>query len=283
MRLLVTGAAGLIGRHVAERFAPKHEVVALRHADLDITDREAVHRTVAAVRPALIVNAAVIEVDECERDPALARSINVDGPRWLAEAAAAARAEIVHFGTNYAFNGAEIGRAPYTIDDPPDPVNVYGRTKVEGEEAVRRECRQSYIVRTSWVFGPGKSVFLCSVHRKLRARQAVRAIADLWSSTTYVRDLVSRLEAVLAARRHGTYHIVNAGVCSYYEFAVEAARLVGLGPPEIARLVSGVKEADMARLAPRPRYTPLRCRLSEELGLPPLRHWREALAEYVVS
>ncbi|HWO43121.1 MAG TPA: dTDP-4-dehydrorhamnose reductase [Candidatus Eisenbacteria bacterium] len=281
MRILVTGAGGLIGRFAAARFARRHEVVALRRPELDVTDATAIRRMVAEVRPSLLINCAVLQVDNSERDPDLARAVNVDGPRFLAESAASSGAEIVHFGSQYAFRGEPVGRAPYTVWDEPDPVNVYGETKVAGERAVLRACARSYIVRTSWVYGRGKESFLCTVADDLRNGKRVRAIEDIWSCTTYVEDLLDRLTEILARGHYGNYHVVNEGACSYYEFALEAGRLLGLDAARVDSLIEVVKESAMERAAARPRFTPMRCVLSEELGFAPMRHWRDALAAYV--
>jgi dTDP-4-dehydrorhamnose reductase len=281
MKVLITGAAGLVGSHLARRLAHDYDVTALTHADLDITDHEAVARWVSHTKPALIINGAVTQVDESEQNPAKAQAVNVEGPKYLAAAARRAGAEIIHFGTQYAFDGEPLSRPPYTIDDEPRPVNIYGRTKVAGEKAVVEACGRSYIVRTSWVYGSGKNSFLCTVHNDLRAEKRVRAIVDIWSSTTYVEDLINRLLEILSTRRFGTYHIVNEGVCSYYEFALEAGRLVGLTREQLEPLIEAVKESEMKRCAARPRYTPLRCLLSERCGLAPMRDWRSALAAYV--
>ena len=261
--------------------ARAHDVLALKHSELDITDRDAVDRCVSTAKPSLIVNCAVIQVDEAEQNPSKARTVNVEGPQWLAVVASQLGAEIIQFSTQYAFDGEPVGRPPYTIKDEPRPVNVYGRTKVASEKAVRDACARSYIIRTSWVYGSGKNSFLCTVHDNLRAGKSVRAILDIWSSTTYVEDLVQQVARILNKRRYGTYHIVNEGVCSYYEFALEAGRLVGLSRQQLAPLIEVIKEAEMQRSAPRPPYTPMRCVLSEELGLPPMRDWRAALADYV--
>jgi dTDP-4-dehydrorhamnose reductase len=283
VKILITGAAGLVGSHLAKRFSGDHEVAALKRADLDITDRHAVQRSIAAINPEVIFNCAVLQVDESERNPALARAINAEGPRYLAETAAGAGAELVHFSTQYAFSGEPVGRAPYTVDDEPQPVNAYGKTKLAGERAVRAGCARSYVIRTSWVYGSGKNSFLCNVHEQLRAGKKVRAIEDIWSSTTYVEDLVDRCREILHARRYATYHVVNAGVCTYYEFALEAGRLLGLSPAELEPLIEITRERDMSRIAARPRYTPLRCLVSEKLGFAPMRDWRAALAAYVQS
>ena len=281
MKVLITGAAGLIGSHTARRLARDHEVLALKRADLDITDQSVVSRRVSEAEPSLIINCAVIQVDESEQNPAKAEAVNVEGPRALAEAASRVGAEIIQFSTQYAFAGEPIGRAPYTIKDEPRPANVYGKTKVAGEQATVAACPRSYIVRTSWVYGSGKNSFLCTVADDLRAGKRVRAIIDIWSSTTYVENLIDRILQILEIGRYGTYHVVNEGACSYYDFALEAGRLVGLGRDRLEALIEVVKESEMKRAAARPRYTPMRCLLSEQLGLAPMQNWRPALADYV--
>jgi dTDP-4-dehydrorhamnose reductase len=281
VKILITGAAGLVGSHLARTLAVDHDVVALKHSDLDITDSDAVQRIVADLKPGLIYNCAVLQVDECEQNPGKAEAVNVRGPRHLAEAANKIDAEIVQFSTQYAFQGEPIGRAAYTVEDKPQPVNVYGKTKVAGEKAVRDACAQSYIVRTSWVYGSGKNSFLCVVHDDLKAGRNVRAIDDIWSSTTYVEDLIGRCLEILRTHHYATYHVVNGQICTYYEFALEAGRLIGLTRAKIDPLIEITHERDMKRIAARPRYTPLRCLVSERMGLPPMREWRDALAAYV--
>ena len=281
MKVLITGGGGLVASHFTRRFARDHEVLALTHRELDIADGESVYRRVADFHPDLIINGAVIQVDEADEKPAKAQAVNEDGPRFLADAANCTGAEIIHFSTQYAFEGEPVGRSPYTIEDEARPVNYYGRTKLAGEEGVRSACARSYIIRTSWVYGSGKNSFLCTVHDDLRTGKPVRAIDDIWSSTTYVEDLIERCLEILNRRRYGTYHVVNDGVCTYYEFAREAGRLAGLSRARIDALIEITHERDMNRAAPRPRYTPLRCLLSESLKFRPMRHWREALAAYV--
>lgn len=261
MRVVVTGAAGLVGRAVAARY----QAIALTHNDLDITDRDAVRRKMTEVRPDLIVNCAVIGVDACEDDPKLAKAVNVDGPRNLAEVAPA----IVHFSSNYVFDGEE--EKLYAVDDDARPINEYGRTKLEGERAVSKACPNACIIRSSWIFGSGKASFISTVHRELRAGKRVRAVSDIFASTTFVDDLVLRVVEIVERREYGLHHVVNAGVCSNLSFALEAARIVGA--PE--SLVESISTRDAHR-APRPRCTPL-------LAVPALRDWREALAAYVTS
>src|SRR5438093_7495691 len=217
LRVVVTGAAGLVGRAVVAKF----QAIALTRRDLDITDRAAVRRKMTDLRPDLVINCAVVGVDACEDDPKLARAVNVDGPKNLAEVAPA----MVHFSSNYVFDGRE--EKFYAIDDAPNPINEYGRTKREGERAVAAANRNAFIVRSSWIFGPGKESFISTVHRELRDGKTVRAVSDIWASTTYVDDLVLRLVEIIEKREYGLHHVVNAGVCSNATFALEAAPLVG--------------------------------------------------------
>jgi dTDP-4-dehydrorhamnose reductase len=281
MKIAISGAGGLVGACLAQELAPTHPVYALKRADLDITDREAVKRWIDAARPDLIINCAVAQVDPCERDPQMAAAINTEGPRHLAEAAAEIGAEIIHFSTNYVFDGKRTDGASYTVEDETLPINVYGRSKLEGEQAVAGTNPRSYIIRTAWVYGLGKESFLASVPRKLRRGERVEAIVDIYSMTTYVRDLAARTVEIISRGRHGIYQVANEGVCSYYEFAAEAARLVGLAETEAGQLIVKRRESEMNRPAQRPVWTPLRCLLSAELGLPPLRDWRSALADYI--
>ena len=231
--------------------------------------------------PSVIINCAVVQVDESEENPARARAVNAQGAGFLAEAATRLDAEIIHFSTQYVFQGEPVGRAPYTTEDEHQPVNVYGSSKLAGERAVRGACARSFVIRTSWVYGSGKNSFLCTVHDDLCSDRRVRAINDIWSSTTYVEDLIDRMLEICAGGHYGTYHVVNEGVCSYYEFALEAGRILGLDRRRLGSLLEIVSEAAMKRPAARPRYTPLRCLLSEQLGFGPMRHWRQALAAYI--
>jgi dTDP-4-dehydrorhamnose reductase len=253
-----------------------HTLFTPRHVELDITDASALKAWCESIQPDLVINCSVVDVDRSEREPQLAAAVNVTGPQTLAAAARECQAAVMHFSTNYVFAGRTHGRI-YSQSDETEPINVYGQTKLAGERAVLAANERSYIVRTSWVFGAGKESFLATVPRRLRAGERIRAIHDVWASATYVCDLVDRVLAVLAREHYGTYQLVNAGVLSYADFAAEAARLCGAD----LSLIERVSENEAQRLAERPRYTPMRCALSDELGLAPLRDWRKALADYI--
>lgn len=281
VRILITGAAGLVGGVMASRAERDHAVAALRHRELDITDDDAVNQAVDAFRPTLIVNCAVVGVDDCERDPLLARRINVDAPTTLARAAKRHDASFVHFSTNYVFDGERRDGHFYVEDDEARPINVYGLTKLSGEQSVQAEWSRSLIVRTSWVYGPGKESFLATAPQRLQRGERISAIDDVIASTTYVEDLVDRVDELVRLSASGVFHVTNSGACSYAEFAEHATRALGLGKDGVERLIQRRSRDDVQLAAPRPRWTPMACSRSAELALPPLRSWQAALDEYI--
>lgn len=280
MKILITGAGGLVGRHLAEFYMRGHEVAAFGHRELDITDSERVFEKVKAERPDVIYNCAVLGVDECERDPQLAFAVNIAGPKNIASAASAIGAEVVHFSTNYVFDG-EKESGYYTIYDEPRPINIYGRSKLEGEQSVLTACERSYVIRTSWVFGKGKQTFFSTVHGSLGSGKPVEALSDMRAGAAYVIDLVRRIAEIIARKRCGTYQVVNAGTCSRYEFALEASRILGIPNDHALRLIKPVQMQAANQDTPRPKFTPMYCKMSEQIGLIPLRDWREALSDYI--
>ncbi len=175
MKLIITGAGGFVGKELACVFAADHQVIALTHSALDITNREAVNHYIQESQPDLVINCAVLGVDVCEADPAKAEAVNVTGPKFLAEAVAELDAEIMHLSTNYVFDGHRELGAFYTIDDEALPINIYGETKLAGEQAVLAAAPKSYVVRTSWVFGASKENFFSQAVRALAASRPVQA------------------------------------------------------------------------------------------------------------
>ena len=282
MKVAIVGARGLVGSELMRQLSTTCDVLALGHEELDVRNRDRVEQVLTRARPALIFNCAVVGVDACQINPKLADQVNLGGARNLAEAASAINADLVHFSSNYIFDGTrETGS--YSIDDAPCPVNLYGLTKLAGERAVVAANARSFIVRTSWVFGRGKENFLSALPYRLRCNEPVRAITDVFASPTFVVDLVTRVREIIATQRYGTYHVVNSGVCTFADFGFEVARVLAMQQSAAAGLVEKIKVQDAQLAALRPRYTPMFCKLSAELGFAPMRDWRSALGEYIRS
>jgi dTDP-4-dehydrorhamnose reductase len=280
-RVLVTGAEGLLGRYFTAHLLGHCSLATYGHASLDITDAKAVEAIFARDRPDLIINCAVVGVDASEHDPVKSHAVNVTGPGNLAACADAIGADLVHFSSNYVFAGDRLDEKPYTIADRPQPINQYGKSKLAGEIAVRDFCTSSFIIRSSWIFGQGKRGFVNETRRRLLAIEPMEAVASVCANTTFATDLVLRTLEVVRQGTYGTYHLVNTGVCSHYDIAIEVAGLLRLSKAEAERLVGNSPKPISSWIAPRPSYTPMRCVTSEELGFAQMRHWTEALAHYL--
>ncbi len=277
MRVLVTGAGGQLGHDLVEIFAD-HEVTALRHSDLDIRDEAAVASAVAALRPALVVNAAAwTDVDGCEADPLAAHRANALGPWWLARACERAGATLVTLSTDYVFDGTTprgAGGSPrgWTEQDPTAPLSAYGRSKLAGEALVRATLPAHHIVRTSWVSGAHGRNFVRTMLRIGAEGGPVRVVDDQVGSPTFTRDLAAAVRRLAVSGRYGTVHIVNDGHCSWHDLAAAVFAGAGLDVD-----LSPQSTAAAARPAPRPAWSVLDTTHARALGLAPLPDWRDAL------
>lgn len=275
-RVIVTGADGMLGRAVAERFAATHDVIPHRRADCDLADAGATAAWFAARAPELVVHcAAWTDVDGCEADPARARRDNTDATRSVALATAAVDAALLHMSTDYVFDGTKL--EPYREDDPTGPLGVYGKSKLAAEEAVRATIARAWIVRTSWLFGPGGRNFVRTIAGLAASRDEIRVVADQRGRPTYTYDLADALVTLVSrGAAFGTYHACNAGSCTWFDFATAIAARVAPACQVIA-----CTTAEFPRPAPRPRNSVLDSTASESRGLPVLAHWKRALDRYV--
>ncbi|OYT71357.1 MAG: dTDP-4-dehydrorhamnose reductase [Chloracidobacterium sp. CP2_5A] len=276
LKLLVTGAAGLLGQRVVASARPTDQVIALTRQDLDISDAAAVFDCLAHYRPTVVINcAAMTNVDACETDRASAFRHNADGPRHLARASLSAGAYFIHISTDYVFDGAQT--SPYQTTDAPNPISVYGESKLAGERAVQEVSPRFAVTRVAGLFGRGGKNFASVIGDLLTQPGIVKGIVDNRILPSYADDVAAYLRCLAEARAGGIFHAVSAGEpCSWHDFAALARER--LGERAQATLV-GVTEAELRRPAKRPMSCVLAHSADASLGLPALRDWREALVE----
>jgi dTDP-4-dehydrorhamnose reductase len=274
MRLLLTGAAGMLGRDVAAAaMRAGHDVTPLARGELDILDPAAVRAAIAAARPHAVINcAAWTDVDGAEAEEAAAAAVNGAGAGHVAAAAAAAGAFTVHVSSDYVFDGT--ARAPYVESSPTAPLGAYGRSKHAGELAVAAAAPGAHaIVRTAWLFGPHGRNFVATMLRLAGERDTVTVVDDQVGCPTFTGHLAAALVEIAERRLAGLRHVAGGGECSWHDLAAAAFEAIGAD----VGLERG-RSADLARPAPRPAYSVLRSERPDTPVLPP---WQEGLHAYL--
>lgn len=283
MRVLVTGAGGQLGRDVVaalEASPSGHEVIAADHATLDVSHRDAVLGTICSIQPDAIVNAAAwTAVDACEGDADRAFAINALGPRHVADGARRVGASLCSVSTDYVFDGTKA--TAYDEWDQPNPQSVYGRSKLGGEREVWAVAPASTIVRTSWVSGEHGANMVKTILRQASQHDTLRFVDDQRGHPTFTADLAGAIVRLIVDRRPGLFHLTNAGEVSWYEFAREVLIAAGQDPERVQPIASA--DLDPPRPAPRPANSVLDNAAWRLGGLPPLRDFREPLAELVTK
>jgi dTDP-4-dehydrorhamnose reductase len=272
-RYLITGAAGMLGQDLQAALAGR-TVTALARAELDITDPDAV--TAATKGHDVIINAAAYtKVDDAETHEDLAQSINATGAANLARAAAANGAKLVQVSTDYVFDGT--ATSPYPEDAPRNPVSAYGRTKAAGEQlATELNPKGTFIVRAAWLYGAHGPNFAKTMLRLASGHDTVSVVNDQIGQPTWTLDLARQIVALLdSGAPAGVYHATNSGSGSWFDFAQAVFREAGLDPAR----VEPTDSSQFVRPAPRPAYSVLGHDAWARIGLPPLRDWRDALAD----
>ncbi|MGE3153737.1 MAG: dTDP-4-dehydrorhamnose reductase [Nitrospiraceae bacterium] len=273
MRVFVTGANGQVGREVA-RVLNREPLYLATHATDDVSDKRIVE-TIVRERPDLVIHAAAMtDVDACEREPDAAYRVNEEGTRLVARGAAQAGAALVAISTDYVFDGTK--GAPYVESDQPNPINVYGHSKLAGEQAALRETDRVCVVRTAWVFGLGKNHFISMVVNRVRQGEPIRAVIDKYGSPTSAKDLVGAILRLAERKATGIYHAAGTGSCNWLEYAEQILKSAGCLHP-----LEPITFADLHRPAMRPSNTALASERLSAQGIS-MRGWREMVDEYVL-
>lgn len=276
MRVLVTGGHGQLGRALLRTAPAGMEVVALGSSDCDVTDPATVRAIVARIEPELIVHcAAWTDVDGCERHPERAWRVNALGAQHVATACAEAGAVLVYISTNYVFDGER--DEPYHEFDRPNPLSVYGASKLAGEEVVRALCPRHAIVRTAMLYDAHSRNFVTTVLRLAREQPRLRMVADQYGNPTFVDDLARALWQLVVQPAYGTFHLINQGAASWYEWAVAVLELLDLAVP-----VDPIPASEFRRAARPPRNGVLTSLAAPALGII-MPDWRDALARCLAS
>lgn len=286
MKILLTGVNGQLGHELARSLAPLGELVAPVRADCDLADLDQLRAVLRTVRPGLVVNAAAYTaVDRAEDEPALALRINAEAPALMAQEAKALGATLLHYSTDYVFDGSAAGA--YAETDTPAPLSVYGRTKLAGEQAIAAAGIPHLILRTSWVYGLRGNNFLLTMLRLAKERASLRIVADQHGAPTWSRTLADTSAQLLGlalaggapwwTRHGGLYHLTSAGQTSWAGFAEAIFNTTGM-PCEVIPITA----SEYGAKAPRPANSSLDCgKLMALCG--PLPYWQAALHDCLSS
>jgi dTDP-4-dehydrorhamnose reductase len=274
VRVLITGAGGQLGRELVAAFEGDGPVACDR-ATLDVADRERVLQVVGHVRPDVVVHAgAWTDVDGCQLDPDRAYQVNALGTRHVVQAARLVGARVCYVSTDYVFDG--MAARPYNEWDAPNPLSVYGHSKLGGEAELGGD---DTVVRTSWVCGRHGRNFVKSVLARARAGEPLRVVDDQFGCPTFADDLAGAVRHLVVARLGGVYHVTNQGPTSWYQLACDVLAAAGLEPERVTPICTG--ELDPPRPAPRPRNSVLDNAALRLSGLPLLPDHHEPLERLV--
>jgi len=293
MKFVILGAGGRLGAALMREYRDKFDVIGFDHAQLDLSNLDNIREKLRATNFDILINtAAFTNVDLCETKRDQAFRINAEVPRVLADISDEKNARLIHFSTDYVFDGEK--RKPYAEEDEANPISVYGESKLAGEKNVLDAQGQNLVVRVSWVFGPDRPSFIDTLIKRAQENEEVDAVADKFSTPTYTLDIAEMLGRILDGwSRHapapdglqGILHFANAGECSWQEYAqwtVDCCHDAGL--PLKAKTVGALKLRDMANwVARRPVYSVLStAKYTKATGISP-RTWREAVSDYITN
>jgi dTDP-4-dehydrorhamnose reductase len=284
MKIVIIGSSGRLGAALMREYRDKYDVAGFNRAQLDLSNLNDVRERLCATNLDVLINAAAFtNVDLCETERDRAFLINAEAPAVLARICCDKRAKLIHFSTDYVFDGEK--RAPYTEEDKAKPISVYGESKLAGEKNVLATENRHAVVRVSWVFGPDRPSFIDGIIKGAQENKEVDAIADKFSTPTYTLDIAAALPRFFthAADYGGIVHFANAGECSWQEYgqwALDSCHDAGL--PLKVTTVGARKLKDMANwIARRPVYSVLSTAKYTKLTDMPPRTWRDAVADYI--
>jgi len=272
MRILITGATGQLG-HELQRALASHELVLMDLPAFNLTESSCEGQVFDA-RPDVVIHAAAYtDVDGAERQPDLAMAVNAQGTEWVAQGTAKINARLIYISTDYVFDGLK--GSPYLEDDLANPLNFYGKSKLEGERRALAHCPNALVIRTSWLYGAHGKNFVKTIMRLVEEKAELRVVADQRGSPTYAGDLAKSLAQMLTLDIRGIIHATGAGDCTWYELASAIVSAMERQTP-----VYPITTAEAGRRAARPGYSVLANCVLKQSGIT-LPHWRDSLVQFV--
>lgn len=278
MKILITGAKGMMGSDLMKVLSQKKEynLIGATRNDFDITDYSQTLQFLKDKRPDIVIHAAAYtKVDDCESHPETAYKVNEAGTKNVASGCKDINAKLICISTDYIFNGRK--NIPYLENDIPEPLSVYGDSKLKGEQAVQDNLNDFIIVRTSWLFGRNGNNFISAILKQAEKTKTIKVVNDQTGSPTYTIDLSHAIEKLISCNAKGTFNITNSGECSWYQFAKKILELAGIKGVDVVPITS----EELKRLARRPAYSILDCSKFKSVTNYNMRHWEEALKDYL--
>jgi len=275
MKILITGADGMLGSDLNRVLNENHEVMPTDIPSLDITDINQVENIISSYKPNIVINsAAYTNVDECESNSKLAYEINSFAPKNLAIVCDKYNSKLIHISTDYVFNGEN--DKPYVESDKTEPINVYGETKLKAEELIRNTFDNYVILRTSWLYGLNGNNFVKTMVELSESHDEISVVDDQRGSPTYTHDLAIAILELLENDLNGTYHLTNSGNCTWFDFAKNIFEIANVDVD-----LKPVATDEFPRPAKRPKYSVLNNGKWKNDGLTPLRNYKNALNDYL--
>ncbi|MDO5823519.1 dTDP-4-dehydrorhamnose reductase [Methanobrevibacter sp.] len=275
MRILIAGSNGMLGNDLKEVLQDKHELILTTSKTMDITNKNHTIDFISNEKPDIVINsAAYTDVDGCEENQDVAYAVNGKGVKNLALACRAVDCPLVHISTDYIFNGKN--DRPWVENDEADPISVYGKSKLKGEEAILEILDKFFIVRTAWLYGVNGRNFPKTMLELAENHSEITVVYDEIGTPTYAMDLANAISQLIETDFYGIYHITNSGSCSWCEFARYIFEVANVDVNVIP-----VTASEFARAAPRPSYSVLKNKTWVENGFKPLRSYKDAISEYI--
>jgi len=276
MKILILGHKGMLGSDLLLRLFAFHDVTGKDIEDFDIASQGVCEEVIAETEPDIVINAAAYtNVDGCESDSDACFSVNAEGVKNIALACRQKRIKIVHFSTDYVFDGTR--KTPYQEDDKCTPLNVYGKSKLAGEHYLKQFSDNFLLIRSAWLYGKNGNNFVKTIIEKARTEKLLKIVDDQVGSPTFTWDLAAAVQLLIEGQHTGTFHITNRGNCSWYEFAVKILKSACI--PDVT--VKPIKSDELERPARRPHYSVLTCRKFSETTGKVMRYWQVALDDYI--